>query len=281
MDEFTENFKEYNTIIKIGSKLCDDILLKLKANSSNSENHVTTFAGFDNVSKLYISLLKTIVPIESKIFCITSLLTLSRTVIELTNTIYFFFLENVEKSEEVFRLNLFNCISKKDRFAIIKKMNTPLDNAKSWGLTKNDITESKELIENSEFFKKLIEKNLISNFSCLVNDSDRKNKYYNRHLILKSRNIDTELTDWYYKMSSTFLHGSPSSIDRARQSYINQDYVNYDSKKEVLPTMQIVSSFYCMTLLEVFKYFEFEENYLKETDRELLTNYSNVITNNH
>jgi hypothetical protein len=280
VDEFNENIKEYKTIIKVGVKLCDDILLKLKQKSSNSESHVTVFAGFDNASKLLISLLELVIPHKNGIFCTSSLLALSRTVIELTNTIYFFFLDETDKQESQLRLNLFNYISKKDRFEIAKKMNAPIEFYKINGLTKNEIEKSKELIETSPFYNKLIENESIISFSCLVNDSDRKNKYFNRYQILKSRNIRTDLVDWYYKMSSTFLHGSPASIDRARQTYINKEYLNYDYDKEVLSIMQVVTSFYSLTLLNVSDYFQFDESYLNKSDRELLINYGNVITNN-
>lgn len=276
---FDENTSEYNVIAKAGAKLCNDVLAKLKNNSSNSESAVTFFAGFDETTMIYLSLLKLLNSKQQKSYCVSSLLSLSRSLFELSNTLYFFFIEKVNEEEANFRLLLFNYISKKDRFEIVKKMNTPIDKLKLWSLTENEIKIDKDKIEKSDFYKKLIQEKLITDLNCLFSETNKNNKYYKRYQILKSRNISTEMISWYYKLSSSFLHGSPSLIDRIRQHYINQDYIDYDIQTEVLAIMQVASSLYCCLFIDSLSYFKFENNYLDSTVHELITNYKNVITN--
>ena len=281
MDAYDENTNEYKTIANLGVKVCDDILSILKNAPSNTESAVTLFSGFDNITMLYLSLLKLLDTGKNRVFCKTSLLALSRSMIELTNTIHFFFMDKIDKTEAEFRLDLFNYMSKKDRFEIVKRMNADNEKLKQWGLTNDDILESKAKIEHSIFFNELIEKALVKDIHCLSNDTDKKNKYYKRHLILKSRGIKTELVDWYYKMSSTFAHGSPASIDSARQHYINEEYIGYDTTGEALSTMQIASSFYCCTLLDVIDFYKIDNKPYIKQDKKLIMDYRGVITNGH
>jgi hypothetical protein len=178
-------------------------------------------------------------------------------------------------------VKMFNFMSKNDRFEIVKKMNASNEKKIYWNLTPEDIETNKSLIENSEFYNYLIRDSKISDVHCLINNTNKKNKYYKRHIILKSRGIKTELVDWYYKISSTYTHGSPASIDRARQKYINKDFIDHDSTKEILSVMQVASSFYCCTLIDIIDYYKLgKEPYLKE-EIKLISEYKKVIINGH
>lgn len=198
--------------------------------------------------------------------------------IEMTNTIHFFFLDKVSECEKEFRLLMFNYMSSKDRFEIVKKMNASNDQKRLWNLTQGAIDDYKNRIINHEFYHMLIENLKITDIHCLIDDSNRKNKYFRRHLILKSRGIKTDLVDWYYKLSSTFTHGSPASIDRARQKYINIDYKNHNSIGEILSILQVASSFYCCTLIDVISHFNLNENLFEKDDIKLINEYKGIIS---
>lgn len=279
MDEFLENINEYNRIASIGVRICDDLLEKLKIEKSNTEASVTLFAGFDDIRLLYLNILQLINSDKSRVFPKTSLLSLSRSMIELTNTIHFFFLDNISDSEAKFRLQLFNFISKKERFEIVKKMDIGIKQRKDWNLTEEVIENEKVSIIDSDFFKSLISENRISDFNCLINENDRKNKYYKRFYILKSRDIDSKLIDWYYKLSSSNTHGSPASIDRSRQKYINKDLINKNNTTEILSVMQIASSFYCCTMIDIITYYKLDNMEYIKPENKLVQDYSEVIKN--
>lgn len=280
MNEYEENINEYIRIGKVGAKSCDKILENLKKLKTNSETSVTLFSAFDNISLLYLNS-QQLLNSKSKIFCQLSIFALSRSIIELSNTIHFFLLDKIDNDEAEFRLLMFNYMSKKDRFEIVKRMNASENDKKNWGLTQNEINNQKELIENHTIFKKLIEDLKITDLACLIDDTNKKNKYFKRHLILQSRKIKTSLTDWFYKMSSTFLHGSPAFIDSERQKYINPEFKGNDNTKHALVTMQVASSFYCATLLDVIKYFQLENEHFVKEDIKLISDYKSVIINGH
>ncbi len=281
MDEFIENTNEYKRIAGVGVKVTEQILDDLKGVSSNSESSVTLFSGFDNITLLYLNLLQLLNTGKNRVFCKTSLLALSRSMIELTNTIHFFFLDSVDETEKEFRLLMFNYMSSKDRFEIVKKMNASNDQKQLWSLTKEKIDDFKNRIINHECFTSLIENSKVADIYCLIDDTNKRNKYYKRHLILQSRGIKTELVDWYYKLSSTFTHGSPASIDSARQKYINKDYLEYDSTGETLSTLQVASSFYCCSLIDIISYFKLSKDLIGEKEIKLIQDYKGVITNGH
>ena len=105
MDEYLENINEYKRIGALGAKICDHLLDKLKTTKPNTESTVTLFSGFDDITLLYLNLLQLIISDKKRVFCKTSLFALSRSMIELTNTIHFFFLDKVDEIEADFRLN--------------------------------------------------------------------------------------------------------------------------------------------------------------------------------
>ncbi len=277
MDEFIENINEYKRIAATGVKVTEHILEDLKSSKKNSETSVTLFSGFDNITLLYLNLLQLLNTGKNRVFCKTSLFALSRSMIELTNTVHFFFLDSVNEIEKEFRLLMFNYMSSKDRFEVVKKMNASNEQKRSWSLTQESIDNFKNRIIAHDFFNTLIEDAKVSDIHCLIDDTNKRNKYFKRHLILKSRGIKNELVDWYYKLSSTFTHGSPASIDRARQKYINEDYQYHDSTGETLSILQVASSFYCCTLIDIVSYFDLSEDLIDDKDFKLIKDYKGVI----
>ena len=243
-----------------------------------SETQVTIFSAFDNLSLLYLNSQQTLIS-SSKVFCLLTIFSNARSIIELSNTIHFFFLDKITQEEAEFRLLMFNYMSKKDRFEIVRKMDASDSDKELWGLTLKEIESQKFKIENHTVFKVLVQENKINDLSTLIDYTNRRNKYFKRNLILESREIKTGLVDWFYKMSSMYIHGSPAFIDSERQKYINPEVKARDSALDSLLTMQVASSFYCCILLDIIKYFNLEnEDFVKE-EVKLITDYSLVIKN--
>jgi len=246
--EFREYFDNYDKIALI--KLIDNAKGFIEYQNRNT----IAYAAFDKLTITFISVTKIVFPYKSEIFDISSLSSLSRNIIELSNNLFFFGSESADKEEDSLRFDLFQYLSKKERQQAARKLDVNDKLLSEWELKDSDLIAIKNRIISNPVFVKLILSNKIQGFDSLINDNDRNNKYWSRTDLLKRRNLNLKFMDSLYKLHSIDIHGTPASIDMQIQSYFNKEYLDCnDSKSQVIAIMQSIASIFVNSLFDFSK----------------------------
>jgi hypothetical protein len=272
---FDYKFNQYVQFAELSASIGTHVLSALRV--KNTDRQTGALAAFDYSSLIYVSLVKIIRSNQQKVFDFISVLNLSRSILETSNCIFFYFIENVQDEEKEFRLSLFNYISAKQRFDLAKKMNVPKGKLNKWQLTNEDIQHQRSRIENSNFFKHLVEEKIVTDFNCLINEDDKKNLYLRKFKIYERRGLNISLYNWFYKMCSMYLHASPGAIDRQIQSYINPDLANFDPIPEIIEVMEIATSFQCVNIISVIEMFNEIDFNIPDDMNQLVLEYGTSI----
>jgi len=248
--EFREYFDNYDKIALIAIKLIDNAKGFIEYQNRNT----IAYAAFDKLTITFISVTKIVFPYKSEIFDISSLSSLSRNIIELSNNLFFFGSESADKEEDSLRFDLFQYLSKKERQQAARKLDVNDKLLSEWELKDSDLIAIKNRIISNPVFVKLILSNKIQGFDSLINDNDRNNKYWSRTDLLKRRNLNLKFMDSLYKLHSIDIHGTPASIDMQIQSYFNKEYLDCnDSKSQVIAIMQSIASIFVNSLFDFSK----------------------------
>ena len=272
-EEYIENWKEYPALQKCIYKLQVNRFLDRKTKG----RELIALTAFNKLLIQYTSLIKIIPNNDFSQFDKTSISGIARGIIELSNNMFFYGIEDVNDDEAQFRISLFEYISKRDRQGTLKKWDVQKETLDELNLSDEELVNLKSDLCSNPTFIQLIKENRIMGFDSLVNPESSKNKYLRRHSILNSRGIDEKFVDGLYKMSSVFIHNSPGAIDQHRNYLVNYHNMEREDLKLSVSLMQVPSSFIANSILDFSKYTDPIDELLSTDEIKLVKDFANLI----
>jgi|GEM_PF-2193851 len=265
--DFYLKFQNYKELVKSLFKIIDGIQKDIESKGRLE----ILIPGLSQIGIMYTSLLK-LIPNEESNFDLTSLCLISRSILEFTNNIYFFGIDEVQQDELEFRLDLYNYLSNRERLMVGKQMDG-FKKLNAIGVTKDLVNKEKEELINSDFFKKLLTQNLIKE------DEIIKSKYISRQNLQSKRKIKQHIYNDFYSLYSTFVHSAPLAIDTYKDFLINYNDRIFDQYKYSEAIIDLCSGFVSVMLLEAKIYTNDWTIILDENEIECINKFANDLIN--
>lgn len=266
--DFNDYIEDYTNLIKVGKR----ILYESRRMEVLKGRNTLAFSALDKMTITFSSIKRLLPSFKEESFDISSISSLVRTTIELSNKLFFFGLEKVDENEEKLRVDLFSYLSKKERQAAVKKLNPHITKLTDWELEDKHLIHKRNKIISNPTFIKLIQENKIQGFDSLINELDRKNKYWGRNLLFKKRNLNVQFLDSVYKINSFDTHGSPAAIERHIQNFVSnsKDTSKVENHKQTISIAHISASLYAKSIMEYSKISSELEESIDQIEKELL-----------
>ena len=106
-----QEFKNYKTLISAHYKIIEGINRDIE----NNGRLEILIPGLSQLGVMYTSILK-LIPNTDGNLDLTSICSISRSILEFTNTIHFYSLDDISEEELLFRIDLYNYLSLSERF---------------------------------------------------------------------------------------------------------------------------------------------------------------------
>jgi len=270
-DNLKDYFDNYKGLIKIASAISTNF----NESVNNNGRLLITVPAFSKLLLTYTTLLK-LIPLPDGSFDISSISSIVRVFIELSNKLFFFGIEQVSDEELDFRLAFYNYLSVKDRFCIAKWLDAKNQKLTDFRLSEEEVSSFKQILEDMPFFKALVEERKIIDFSNLIKEG-HNNKYFNRTKIQEKRGIDNTWTNNWMNISSKFIHSSPAIIDQHRNYLSDFDEASLKDQLTAVIMIEICSDYFATTILELRPYIKNWETIISIEEINLIRNYSNRI----
>ena len=268
--DFKDFFDNYKRFAKIATNLSQDFNFGI----DNNGRLEIIVSGFNKLLLIYTSLIK-LIPTDDGAFDLSSMSSISRVLIELSNKLYFFGLDsNVSQEELEFRLELYNYFSIVDRQEIADKLNIKKDKKVDYELTDNDVSNCENKLKSLPFYNQMIQQGKIQELSDLKSETNKKNKYYKKNKFQEYRGINIAIANELQAIYSKFVHSSPAVFDIHRDYLKNYETRSQNDKKMAFVMLDFVTSYFATTITELKDFVNNWESNITKTDIELINNYS-------
>lgn len=264
--ELNNRFEIYKRLLKTIFKIANEINTDIEHNGRLE----ILIPGLNQLGIMYTSLLK-LIPNEEGNLDMTSLCSISRSILDFTNTIHFYALAEISSDEIQFRIDLYNYLSFSERIINAKQLGATPKKLNNYDLSNNTLIKHREKLIKNEFFNKLKEQEKIKE------DNIKNSEYINRKNLQKDRKIQIHVYDNFYSLYSTFVHSSPLAIDIFKEFLINQDKLSKKQYDYVIVVIEMSAGFISVLLKETKRYTKDWSKFLEKVEIETIYQFANDL----